>query len=312
MSKVNELTIEERLGQEAYARRIAIERYRDDEFNRFVSRHGTYFKIHLLHPAVGAVLKALGLWGRGRRELLEPVVRENSVAIGPALPPEFDGFRILHLSDLHIDIEEALVESIARAVAPLRYDLCVMTGDYRSRTVGKWDKTMELMARLRPAFKGEVVCVLGNHDPIEMTPALESSGYRVLLNESLVLRRGGASLCFAGIDDPVIFETHDVGKALAEAPSGVVKVLLSHSPRVWKEAEAAGVSLLLAGHTHGGQICLPGGRMVKLNEPPPVRLHKGSWRVGNMMGYTSCGCGASGVACRLNCPSEVVLHTLSR
>lgn len=303
---------EERLGAQAYARRVAIEREREREARRLVSSHCTFLKVHFVRPALRVALRCLGLWGRGRRELLSPVVRENEVVLGDALPAAFDGFRILHLTDLHIDIDEELVESISRAVAPLDYDICAMTGDYRNMTIGPQDKALALMARLRPAFKTEVLCALGNHDFAGMVPGLEAAGYRVLLNECAVLRRGGDALCIAGVDDPVIFETNDVAKALAAAPKGCAKVLLSHSARVWPEAGAAGVSLILSGHTHGGQICLPGGRMLMHNEPPPYECHRGPWRIGGVQGYTSAGCGASGVPCRLNCPPEVVVHTLRR
>lgn len=301
---------EARLGAETYARRIAIEQFRDAEFRRIVTTKGTFLKVHVLRPVERAILRCLGLWEKGRRELLETVVRENDVCLGDALPAAFDGFRILHLSDLHIDIDEALVDAISRAVAPLDYNLCVMTGDYRSMTIGPSDQALALMERLRPAFKTDVLCVLGNHDFAEMVPRLESAGYRVLLNEGVVLRRGGAALYVAGIDDPVIFETHDIAKALSGAPAGCAKILLSHSARVWEEAGEAGVSLLLAGHTHGGQICLPGGWMLLCNDLMPRRCQKGAWRLGDVLGYVSSGCGASGLACRLNCPAEVVVHTL--
>lgn len=301
-----------RLGREAFAHRVALEEFRDAEFRKIVTVQGTYLKIHLLRPIQKAILWCMGLWGRGRRELLNPEVRENEVLLGDRLPPEFDGFRLLHLSDLHIDIDEAIVEAVSKAVAPLEYDVCVMTGDYRYKTIGDFRKALSLMRRLRPALKGEVYGVLGNHDFAAMVPGLEAAGYRMLLNEAAVLRRGGASLAIAGIDDPVIFETGDLAKALRGVPAGSVKVLLSHSARVAPEAEKAGVALLLAGHTHGGQICLPGGYMVLRNEGLPRRYLKGPWRMGNLQGYTSAGCGASGIPCRINCPAEVVLHTLRR
>lgn len=300
-----------RLGEDAYGRRIAEERRREDEFHRLLSTKGTYLKIHALHPLIGAVLRLMGLWRRGRRELLDTVVRENEVEID-GLPASFDGYRILHLSDLHIDPEPALADSIIRAVAPLDYDLCVMTGDYRWLTVGPQDAAIALMARLRPAFRTDVLCVLGNHDPISLAGGLEAAGYKVLLNEAEIVRRGGDALCVAGVDDPAIFGTHDIGRALAAAPRGCVRILLSHTPGIYGEAEAAGVSLLLAGHTHGGQICLPGGRALKVNCEIPRPLVKGAWRFGALQGYTTAGCGASGVQVRLNCPSEVVVHTLRR
>ena len=301
-----------RLGRDAYVRRVALEEFRDAEFRKIVTVQGTFLKLHLLRPVQKAALWCLGLWGRGRRELLNPVVRENKVVLGDMLPPEFDGFRMLHLSDLHIDMDEAIANAVAKAAAPLEYDACVMTGDYRNRTIGEFETALSLMRRLRPALKGEVYGVLGNHDFADMVPGLEAAGYRMLLNEAAVLRRGGAALAIVGIDDPVIFETDDLGKALDGVPAESVKVLLSHSARVAPEAEAAGVALLLAGHTHGGQICFPGGRMILRNEGLPRRYLKGPWRMGNLHGYTSSGCGASGLPCRINCPAEIVLHTLSR
>ena len=301
-----------RLGREAFSHRIALEEFRDAEFRKIVTVQGTYLKIHILRPIQKSILWCMGLWGKGRRELLNPVVRENEVLLGDRLPPEFDGFRLLHLTDLHIDMDEGIVEAVSKAVAPLEYDVCVMTGDYRNKTIGDFGKAVSLMRKLRPALKGEVCGVLGNHDFAEMVPELEEAGYRILLNEAAVLRRGGASIAIAGIDDPVIFETGDLAKALRGVPAGSVKVLLSHSARVAPEAEKAGVALLLAGHTHGGQICLPGGYMVLRNEGLPRRYLKGPWRMGNLQGYTSAGCGASGIPCRINCPAEVVLHTLRR
>lgn len=301
-----------RLGDDCFRRRIATEEFRDAEFRRILTTKGTYLKIHYIRPVERAILWCLGLWGRGRGELLGTVVRENTVLLGDSLPRAFDGFRILHLTDLHIDIDPRLVQSISRAVSKIDYDICVMTGDYRSMTIGPIDGTLALMRALRPALRGEVLAVLGNHDPLGLVPGLEEAGFSILLNEARVLRRGADALCFAGVDDPVVFGTDDLEKALSAAPPGAAKIVLSHSPRLCAEAGRAGASLLLCGHTHGGQICLPGGRMLFGNEGMPRCFLKGAWRRGSLHGYTSAGCGASGLPCRLNCPAEVVLHTLRR
>lgn len=301
-----------RLGAEAYIRRRETEDFRDAEFRRIVSTKCTWLKIHLVRPVERLLLKTLLLWGKGRRELLNPVVRHNQVVLGGRLPAQFDGYRILHLTDIHIDIDDAVAGAVARAVAQTEFDICVMTGDYRSLTIGPVGETLRLMGRLRGAIPGEVLCVLGNHDPIELAPGLERAGYRVLLNEPFTVARGGAQIAFCGIDDPVIFKTHDIGRATAGIPAGTVRILLSHSARTMREAEAAGIDLLLAGHTHGGQICMPGGWQPLKNERLPRKFCRGAWRFGGMQGYTSAGCGASGLPCRLNCPSEIVLHTLLR
>jgi hypothetical protein len=141
-----------RLGREAFSHRIALEEFRDAEFRKIVTVQGTYLKIHVLRPIQKAILWCMGLWGKGRRELLNPVVRENEVLLGDRLPPEFDGFRLLHLTDLHIDMDEGIVEAVSKAVAPLEYDVCVMTGDYRNKTIGDFGKAVSLMRKLRPAL----------------------------------------------------------------------------------------------------------------------------------------------------------------
>lgn len=301
-----------RLGAEVLDRRIALEEFRDDEFHHIFTTKCTWLKVHLVRPAERLLLRGLGLWAKGRRELLEPVARENVIELGERLPAAFDGYRILHLSDLHIDIDEDLPEAVSRLVGGLDYDLCVMTGDYRSLTIGPYDDTLRMMGEVRRAIRTDVLCVMGNHDFIGMVPGLEDMGFRVLLNECETIRRGGAALAVCGIDDPVIFKTHDIAKALSGSPEGCVKLLLSHSCRVAKEAEALGADILLAGHTHGGQICLPGGWQPLKNERMPRKYCKGPWRFGRLRGYTTAGCGASGLACRLNCPAEAVIHVLRR
>ena len=88
-------------------------------------------------------------------------------------------------------------------------------------------------------------------------------------------------------------------------------ILLSHSPETHREAAALGYDLQLSGHTHGGQICLPGGIPILHNAPGCRReLIAGPWREGSMLGYTSRGAGAAGVAARFFCPPEITIHTL--
>jgi len=124
--------------------------------------------------------------------------------------------------------------------------------------------------------------------------------------------RGGAQLWIVGVDDAHDYETADVERAMRDIPSGEVAVLLAHSPDVYPEAARKGVSLMLCGHTHGGQLCLPGGIMVMTNSRCGRRFCRGSWRHEGLVGYTSCGTGSSGLAARLNCPTEIVVHRLER
>ena len=152
--------------------------------------------------------------------------------------------------------------------------------------------------------------ILGNHDFLEMVPGLEEIGLVVLLNESTWIERGGQRLWIAGIDDPHFYKTHDIERAGSEIPSGACAVLLSHSPETHAQAAEAGFQLQLSGHTHGGQICLPGGRALVVPCNVPKKFHAGRWTHGRLQGYTSRGTGACGVAARWNCPPEITLHTL--
>jgi predicted MPP superfamily phosphohydrolase len=153
---------------------------------------------------------------------------------------------------------------------------------------------------------------LGNHDSILMVPELESMGIRVLLNESVAIRRAQAAIHLAGIDDAHYYRADDIPQARCAIPSGAVSILLSHTPEIFRQAAQAGFDVLLCGHTHGGQVCLPGGIPLTIDSDCPRRLAAGPWRHGAMQGYTSRGTGTSIVEVRLNCPPEITLHRLVR
>jgi hypothetical protein len=166
------------------------------------------------------------------------------------------------------------------------------------------------MARIRERFQGELYAVLGNHDTIRMVPDLEALGIRLLLNEAVRIERGGEALYLAGVDDPHYYRADNLGAACRTIPDCATSLLLSHSPELYRHAAAAGFDLMLCGHTHGGQICLPGGIPLYCNMQAPRRLCAGPWQHHAMQGYTSRGCGASVVDVRLNCLPEVTLHRL--
>ncbi|MCL1910162.1 MAG: metallophosphoesterase, partial [Kiritimatiellaeota bacterium] len=208
----------------------------------------------------------IGIWWRGRREFRNPVIRENEFAV-PGLDPRLNGFTLLHLSDLHIDLDPAFPAILRERIASVagRYDAAVITGDINDLTVHTTEKALREMRDLLPAFSAPVYIALGNHDSLRDVQPLEEAGYRVLLNESVLLEKNGATLRLAGIDDANIFKTHDIEKALeikdgksdgSGDPSHIKTILLSHPPAIRHEAAAAGVDIVLSGHTHGGQICL--------------------------------------------------------
>lgn len=254
-------------------------------------------------------LKLTGLYGRGRRNADQIVVRKHDVAFAN-LPPAFDKFTILHISDLHADISIGAMRHLPSLVEGLQYDICVMTGDYRGRTYGSFAKSLEIVDELQARLKGPVYGVLGNHDSIRMAPAMEAMGIRMLFNECEAIVRGGQRIFLAGVDDPHFYRADDIGKAASPIPSDAFSILLAHTPEVYDRAMKARFDLMLCGHTHGGQLCLPGGRPIKLQAKVPGFIGAGLWRHGAMTGYTSVGAGTSLVPVRLNCPPEITLHTL--
>ena len=257
-------------------------------------------------------LKATGLWHRAHGNIFRIDTTEIVWKL-PRLPDKFHGFRLLQLSDLHIDIDSGLCECIASKVKESPHDIIVITGDYRNSTVKDFGPSMRAMSRVIQSRSSPSFGILGNHDFLEMVPSLERMGMQVLLNESVTLSRDGESIFIAGIDDSHFYHAHDFLKARAKIPENAFCILLSHSPEVHAEASHYDFDLMLSGHTHGGQICLPGGHHVVC----PVRnldrsYIKGAWVSGNMRGYTSRGTGACGVAARLNCMPEVTVHILEK
>jgi predicted MPP superfamily phosphohydrolase len=303
--------LEARIGRTHLRQRLGLE----GEHEAHVVQPGTHF-FHLenwysIHGLMRGALTLAGLHGRGRRNVRDIRCREHDVRL-PHLPAAFEGFTLLQLSDLHLDLGEGFVERLIASVQGLVHDVCVLTGDYRFRTFGPYAPALAAMARLRPHLGERVLAVLGNHDTIRMVPGLEELRIRVLMNESVRLERGGHTLLLAGIDDAHYFRTHDFHKAAAELGPDDCAILLSHTPEPYRHAAHAGFALMLSGHTHGGQICLPGGVPILTDSDAPRALARGAWRHQGMLGYTSVGCGASIVDVRLNCPPEVTLHRLHR
>ena len=265
----------------------------------------------LMPKVLGVVLSMTGLMEWARANTLRYRLLEFEIPI-EGLPQSFDGYRIMHLSYLHIDEIRDGGELLCHTVAKLEYDLCVITGDYRFDTSGVFYETVERMSRLMEVLKcpDGVVGILGNHDFIEMVPHLEGLGMKMLLNESLAIERGEHRIWLVGLDDAHYYEVADLARAIANVDASEPVLLLVHSPEVIEQAEASGIDLYLCGHTHGGQVCLPGGIPIIGNARCPRNKLSGRWRHGRMQGYTHRGTGASGLPVRINCPPDITLHRL--
>ena len=303
--------LEQRLGRLHARQRLGIE---TDHEAQIFGQGLTFFHLENWYSARSVIrntLKLTGLYWRARRNAERIVVKHNDVAFKD-LPPLFDGFTILHITDMHADMNEVAMRRLIELVGELRYDLCVLTGDYRGETFGPFEAAMDEVGRVRSHLKGPIYAVLGNHDTIQMVPGLEAMGIRILLNECEVIARGDQRIHLAGVDDAHFYRMDNIEKTSMQIPDGEFSILLSHTPEIYRQAAHANFDLMLSGHTHGGQICLPGSIPITLGAALPRRLGAGPWRYHGMIGYTSVGAGSSVVPLRLNCPPEITLHRLRR
>jgi uncharacterized protein len=261
------------------------------------------------HLLIRACLRLSGSYERGRRNAAQVEVRHNYVR-SARIPKAFDGYRILQLSDLHVEMSGDAITRSHSLLQEADYDLCVLTGDYRAQACGPYDAALDGMSQLCAKLKQPIYGVLGNHDTVRMLPALEQMGIRMLLNECETISCENQCIYIAGIDDAHFYRADNIEKAGDGIPSNAFSILLSHTPEIYQQAAHADFSLLLSGHTHGGQICLPGRIPITLDSVLPRHMGCGAWKYRDMHGYTSVGLGCSIVPVRFNCPPEITLHVL--
>lgn len=303
--------LEKRIGRIHLKQRLGIEA----DYEAHVFHKGASF-FHLenwysVHSLIRLGLHLTLLYSRGQRNARDIRVRCNDIAL-TNLPQAFDGYTILHVSDPHVDMSRDITHALIERVRDVDYDLCVFTGDFRARTYGTCDTVLHEMQNVRTHIKGPILGVLGNHDSIRMVPGLEAMGIRMLLNESVAIEHAGATIYVAGIDDAHYYRVDNIEKAAQDIPHDGAAILLSHTPETYRHAAHSGFALMLCGHTHGGQICLPGGIPVLTDARCPRKIVAGPWKYHGLAGYTSVGAGAAIVDVRLNCPPEITLHRLHR
>jgi predicted MPP superfamily phosphohydrolase len=257
-----------------------------------------------------AGLGVLGLRRRGIRNAYAIATRRVEIPF-PDLAPGLDGLRVLHLSDLHLDMLPHSAPRLAKRLAGIEADLAVITGDFRWRH--RRPVSVEDLARVVTAIRAPLglYAILGNHDDHGLVALLEGLGARVLLNESVTLTWRGAALRLTGLDTVFGLPGHEARAALTPAP-GLFSIALVHEPQHRQLAARQGYDLYLCGHTHGGQICLPGERPIVTGtrfQRVPVA---GAWELGPMRGYTSRGAGVSGLPVRYHSQGEVTVITLKK
>ena len=262
--------------------------------------------------ATERVFRLAGLHARARRNAADLRLVEVDFAF-PDLPAAFDGYRLLHLSDLHVGEVPGLAQVWLDRLSGLRPELVVITGDIQSQAKPPPPEAAAHLAPLLAALEpADGVCaVLGNHDDSTLVEELEKLGVEVLVNQGRTLARGSEHIHLIGTDDVFAFYTPAAEQALSAWRDGF-RIALVHTVDLVDHAEALGYALYLSGHTHGGQIALPGGRPLATALDRHRHLAKGAWRHGRLHGYTSSGTGTGHPALRLNTRPEATLIRLVR
>jgi predicted MPP superfamily phosphohydrolase len=242
-----------------------------------------------------------------------PTIVDISVPI-PDLPKEFEGFRIVQISDIHVGptIKRGYVRRIVDQVNRINKDMICLTGDLVDGSVPSLREAVaplkELSAPLGSFF------ITGNHEYYSGVDAwleeIDKLGFTVLINEHRILEKGKGRIILAGITDyragrmkPA--HASDPRTALSTAPKEMVKVLLAHQPQSVFEASKAGVDLQLSGHTHGGQY-VPWNLLVDWYQP----FIKGLYRYENTWLYVNRGTGYWGPPLRQGVPTEITVISL--
>jgi len=259
------------------------------------------------------LLKLIGVFERGLQNANRPVLSQFTFSFR-GLPPAFNGFRILHLSDFHFNERPGFVDAMCSVVNGVESDICLLTGDYRFNLSTPRSSAragiQRFLATIAP--RHGTVAILGNNDMSDFVSEFSAMGVSVLVNESLKLSIGDDTMWIAGVDDPHEFLCDCLPLALRDVPPGAFTILLAHSPEIISQAAEYGIDLYLCGHTHGGQVCLPRIGPLFLNARCKRAYVAGRWRCGDMQGYTTCGIGASTIPIRFNCPPEAALIELKR
>ena len=257
------------------------------------------------------------------------VVRQQTITV-PDLPKEFDGFRIVQVSDLHLEMfegQEAFICSLVDSVNAARPDLIVFTGDLVSRQSREMLPFMDILSQMKAPYG--VMSILGNHDysiygPFHGSPkAIEHDldlfkdyqrqiGWDLLLNEHRFIRRDSAQIAVIGVENEGKsgkVRRADLPRAIEGVPDSCFKLLLTHDPWHWRHevTRTTNIQLTLSGHTHAAHF--------RIGDVSPSRLVYSEWRglyrKGSQQLFISSGIGGM-LAFRLGAWPEINVLTLRR
>ncbi len=257
--------------------------------------------------------KVMHALGRDRFQAADFAIMPLDVTL-PNLAPQFHGYRIAQISDLHMGhwLNAERLHGVAGLINDQDPDLVVITGDFISYSLRQ--VAAEMVSGLQAlSAKDGIAAVLGNHDhwfdPAGVRGVLAAANVQELANDVLSIERGRAKLHVAGVDD-VLVGADDLDRVLRRLPQDAAAILLAHEPDFADESAASGrFGLQLSGHSHGGQILLPGRGPLRGDMFRKYPL--GRYQVGDMVQYTNRGIGTHVLRLRINCPPEITVITLS-
>ena len=256
----------------------------------------------------------MGFTGYGLAGALDlPGLRHSTLELAQ-LPPEWDGLTIAQISDVHAGpyMPAERMKRITGMVKSIGPELVVFTGDQMDRRPSDADRFVSGFTGIEAPLG--VYGILGNHDhyfdPRLSEQALVETGITPLINQGRVLRRGGAELALIGLEDFNAGSGRAPNFGLLGRFPGAFRLCLSHQPRTWHDAAAAGAHLTLAGHTHGGQIALTSRNLNVARFQS--RYIAGPYRRDDATLFVSRGIGVGAVPLRLGSPPEVDILVLRR
>lgn len=282
-----------------------------------------------MHPTTIAAIAGAGVAvGLGAYAMLyeQFALRVRNLDVSfPNLPLAFDGYTLLHISDLHLTKLGLLERRTMEIISRREVDGCVVTGDVTAQP-----RASDIFRRICSVIphRDPIYMVLGNSehkpwlDTDMLVEALSFDGLHILNNSSTTLTRSGESIAVVGVDDAFSHRS-DVDAAFAGVDPQSFVLFLTHSPCITPEAIDRGADLILSGHTHGGQVRIPGMGLVWTHMHRNKELNDGLYgsaaieratgaEAGNSVLFVNRGTGTSRFHIRFLCPPEIVYITLHR
>ena len=237
------------------------------------------------------------------------------------LPESFDGTKIVHLTDFHSYGFNKREKKVLEMVDGLNPDFVFITGDFVDRKTKEINSVQEFWQELGNKYQGKIFGVLGNHeygnknaDSDSLEELLEESGIVILDNENQKIFQDDEYIYLIGVDDPDT-GNDDLKKATVGTEKGIPKILLAHSPDIINDLDSLKeeeIDLILAGHTHGGQIGIPFVRPFWVPTKNHGKYTSGLFIFDNVHLYVNRGVGLSVLPIRFNCPPEITVIELQK